>query len=124
VSSFIWELSGTVMKASQATRGEVEKHLADQVDKTNRARGKAEGIRAVVAEEIREDVAVKRVSQNILRTLKEHGGKANRSDVRKRIAHRDRCYFDSALDALVTVGSVEVIREGQGETLVLTAGAL
>jgi hypothetical protein len=115
-----WDLSGQVMAVSQATRASVERHLSDQIDKTNRARGQAEGIRSVVAEEVREDATIKRVSQNMLRVLEKLDGSASRSDVRRAIARRDSPYFDDALDALVTVGMVEVVDSERGQTLVLT----
>jgi hypothetical protein len=42
ITDLYWELSETVMKVSQATRARVEGHLAEQGDKANRARGRAE----------------------------------------------------------------------------------
>ena len=121
VSPLMWELSGVLMEKSQTTRKKAEKHHFDQQDRTNRARGKAEGTRSVEAGKVKADDALKRVSRSIQKVLVGLGGKGSRSEVRKKIAHRDRKLFDDALEALVDAGQVEVVRNsGGGENLVLT----
>jgi hypothetical protein len=121
ITSLMWDLSGVVMEVSQATRAGIEKHLAEQGDKANRARGRAEGVRAVVSEEVREDATVKRVGRRIVHVLEKLGGKATRSDVRNKIASRDReDYFDDALDAQIAAGTVETIDVERGTIIRLT----
>jgi len=109
-----------VMAVSQATRRGVESELARRNEQQNKARGQAEGIRAVAAEEIREDAAAKRVAQVILRQLEKLGGSGSRSAVREAVAHRDRPYFDFAVERLEAAGQVEVDRVGRGLVLRLT----
>ena len=84
VTDLTWDLSGAVMDVSQQTREGIERHLAEQGDKANRARGRAEGIRSVVSEETREEAIIARVSRNILRHLDsdKFKGEANWSDIR------------------------------------------
>jgi len=113
------------MEVSRETRAGFEKHLAEQGDKANRARGRAEGIRSVVSEEAHDDAVVGRVSRNILRHLgsDEFNGEANWSDVRdKKIANRDRDYFDDAVAALKTAGQIEVIEGERGQVIKLAKG--
>jgi len=125
VTDLSWDLSEVVMDMSRATRAGIEKHLAEQGDKANRARGRAEGIRSVVSEETREDAIIARVSRNILRHLDsdEFKGEANWSDIRdKKIAKRDRDYFDDAIDALKPAGQIEVIDGERGQVIKLAKG--
>ena len=104
-----WEMSGVLMEKSQATRASVEAQLAEKGRVVNRARGRAEGERAVVAEEVKDEAAVKRVAQGILRWLNRHG-EGTYAKVRKDgCAGRDRDHFGPALDWLVDAGSVVVV---------------
>ena len=123
VTDQFWDLSGAVMDVSQQTRRGIEEHLAEQGDKANLARGRAEGVRAVVSEETRENAIIARVSRNILRHLDsdEFKGEANWSDIRdKKIARRDRDYFDDAVEALKLAGQIEVIDGEHGQVIKLT----
>ena len=116
INDLFWELSGTVMAVSLATRASVERRLSEQTDKENRARGRAEGIRSVVAGEVKQDADIKRVAKNIVHALETLGGSASRSDVRdKIIAKRDRYLFDDAVSAVVADGLMKVTQEGRGE---------
>ena len=109
VTGQFWDMSEALMAMSQATRASVEAQLAEKGRSANRARGQAEGERAVVAEEVSEDAAIKRVAQTILRWLEKHG-EGTYAEVRKdSVASEDRKYFDDALDRLVQAGSVEVV---------------
>ena len=115
-----WDLSGAVMDMSQETGAGIEKHLAEQGDKANRARGRAEGIRSVVSEEIREDANIQKASRNIRRILgtDEFKGKGNWSDVRRK-ARRDRDYFEPAVEALKNAGQVRVVAGEHGKSIEL-----
>lgn len=118
VTAEFWAMSGVVMEVSSDTRRGVEAALVDRDDKRNRARGRAEGVRAVEADSVREEEAIKRVAQAILRRLVKLGGSANRSAVREGVAHRDRDpYFDAALDKLLAEQQVEISPGERGERI-------
>lgn len=123
VTTQFWEMSEEVMAVSQATRRGVQAELAQRTEQLNRARGRAEGIRAVEADTIREDEAIKRVTQAILRALRKLGGSAAKSAVYEKVAHRDRSFFDAALDQLVCAGQVDVSEVGRGVVLKLTGSS-
>ena len=109
VTGQFWDMSEVLMAMSQATRASVEAQLAEKGRSANRARGQAEGERAVVADEVKEDAATRRVAQNILRWLGRHG-EGTYAKVRKdSVASEDRKYFADALDRLVQAGSVEIV---------------
>jgi hypothetical protein len=118
ISSLMWDLSGAVMDVSRETRAGIEKHLAEQGDKANRARGRAEGVRAVMSEEIREDANVQKASRSVLRILgkDEFKGEGAWNDV-YRDARRDRDYFELGVDALVAAGQVVVLNGERGRTI-------
>jgi hypothetical protein len=122
VTQQFWEMSEVVMAVSQETRRGVEAELAERTEQRNRARGRAEGVRAVEADTVREDATVKRVAQAIVRKLEKLGGSGGRSAVREGVAHRDRPCFDAALDRLIDAGQVDVGREGRGLMIRLTEG--
>jgi hypothetical protein len=122
VTQQFWEMSEVVMAVSQQTRRGVEAELAERTEQRNRARGRAEGVRAVEADTVREDAAVKRVAQTILRRVEKLGGSGGRSAVREGVAHRDRPCFDAALDRLMDAGQVDVGQAGRGLTIRLTGG--
>jgi hypothetical protein len=117
VSEQFWDLSGVVMETSLKTRTTVERYLADQNDKTNRARGRADGIRSIEAENVREAALVKKVSQSIVHVLEELDGSGSWSVVRKKLWVQFRDLFDEAIDALVAVGAVEVVASQRGKTI-------
>jgi Protein of unknown function (DUF3987) len=123
VTSLMWKLSEVVMDVSLETRAGIEKYLAEQGDRANRARGRAEGIRAVVSEEVRDGANIQRVSRNIIHILgrDEFKGKGSWSDVRRKVARRDtsRGYFEPAVEVLVTAGQVKVVAEEHGESIEL-----
>jgi hypothetical protein len=106
-----WDMSQVLMAKSQATRASVEAHLAEQKLADAKAQGWAQGVREVVAEEVHDDAAIKRVAQGIVRFLNKHGGNGTYGEVRREgCAGRDRKkYFDAALDRLVEAGSIIVV---------------
>ena len=91
-----WKRAGTVMLVSDRTRRSVLGELSAKALDTNVSRGRAEGIRAEVAEQKRADRAIERIAHNIVRKLKAAGGDAARSDVRGELNSRDRSFFDDA----------------------------
>ena len=117
-----WDLAGTVMAVSDRTRAAVVRHLAGKQEATNRARGEAEADRAVVVSGRVEAGAVARVAQQIIKHLLEHGD-TTWSVERRRVAMRDRGYFEDAVEALDAAGAVTVETLDDGQLLRLTKEA-
>lgn len=113
VSEGDWELAGTVMAVSDATRRSVVSALSDKAQASNRARGRADAVRAEAAEEARADLdaeRIERVTNNVVAILEDSGGEKSRSDVRKKIARRDREYFDEHVEtSLIDSGLMQKI---------------
>lgn len=87
--------------------------LERQAAKSNQARGQAEGERAAIVDETRDDLAAKRVARAIMRKLGSEW--IMHSELRCMIAARDRRdYFAPALDRLRGAGQIEVDGSGQG----------
>ncbi|UEA26193.1 bifunctional DNA primase/polymerase [Mycobacteroides abscessus subsp. abscessus] len=119
VSEQDWELAGTVMAVSDATRRSVVAALADKAQASNRARGRADTVRAVAAEEARADMdaeRIERVAKNVVSILEDFGGEESRSNVRKKLMSRDRSIFDQHVQQeLIESGMIEVIESaGRG----------
>lgn len=113
VSEQDWELAGIVMAVSDATRRSVVEALADKAQASNRARGRADTVRAVAAEEARADMdaeRIERVAKNVVSILEDLGGEESRSNVRKKIAKRDRSFFEERVEQdLVESGLIEKV---------------
>lgn len=108
-----WDLSGTLMAVSDATRAGVTAHLASRVRQSNMAKGEAEADRAVVVAERLDAVQVRRVCRVITRALRKGDGEwMTRRDVARTVAGRDRPAVDDALGALLDAGQVETRTEG------------
>lgn len=119
VSEQDWELAGMVMAVSDATRRSVVAALADKAQASNRARGRADTVRAVAAEEARADMdaeRIERVAKNVVSILEDFGGEESRSNVRKKLMSRDRSIFDEHVEQeLIESGVIEVIESaGRG----------
>ncbi len=99
-----WALSQVLMAVSDATRDTVRRQLSKVFADANRAKGRADGERAVMADEVRDEAALHRVVEAIRRALA--GGPLSRAKVRKTINSRDREYFEAALRALISVGDI------------------
>src|SRR4029079_10242213 len=111
VTDEYWELSKVVMDVSQETRDSVEAELKVREAKQNLYRGKLEGVRAVAAENIQADAAIKRVSKSIARYLGTHG-ETPRGVVRRDTTNsRTRDHFDEALERLIAVSQIEVLAD-------------
>ena len=103
-----WERADVVMKLSDKTRTAVVEKLSSRKLEDNTNRGKLEGARADVAEQTKANRAVKRVANNIFRLLRDKfDGDTARADVRTKIAHRDREYFDEAEALLIEKKLIE-----------------
>lgn len=119
VSEQDWELAGTVMAVSDATRRSVVAALADKAQASNRARGRADTVRAVAAEEARADMdaeRIERIAKSVVSILADFGGEESRSNVRKKLVSRDRSIFEEHVEQeLIESGVIEVIESaGRG----------
>lgn len=103
-----WELAGVVMEISNRTRREVEKVIASEAEKSNQARGEAEGRRELAKVEVLQKDGLARVCDRIMKRLKEVGemerGKC------KSFLSRDKGLMDDAVELLVARGEVELER--------------
>ena len=111
-----WRLAGQVMIVSDATRAGVVRYLTSQAERSNEARGRAEGVRASVASETADDLAAKRVSAGVLRRLRE-SGEAARGEARRAVAARDRQHFEEAVERLMAAGQVIEVETEHGARL-------
>ncbi|WP_235657985.1 hypothetical protein [Mycobacteroides abscessus] len=113
VSEQDWELAGTVMAVSDATRRSVVAALADKAQASNKARGRADTVRAVAAEEARADLdaeRIERITRNVVSILEDFGGEESRSNVRKKIAKQDRTFFEDHVEQdLIEAGLIEKV---------------
>ncbi|MBF9315244.1 bifunctional DNA primase/polymerase [Mycobacteroides chelonae] len=119
VSEQDWELAGTVMAVSDVTRRSVVAALADKAQAYDRARGRADAIRADAADEVRADLEAERVekiTKNIVSILDSAGGEESRSNIRRKLRDRDRAFFDERVEAVILeAGIVEVVKSaGRG----------
>lgn len=105
ISDADWQRAEVVMTLSDATRKSARKELTAKEQRANVNRGRAEGERADVAEQVKTDRAVERVAENIARKLTDNGSMA-RSDVRRKIRRDDREYFDDAEALLIESGRI------------------
>ncbi|WP_157930961.1 bifunctional DNA primase/polymerase [Mycobacteroides abscessus] len=113
VSEEDWELAGIVMAVSDATRRSVVAALADKAQAANKARGRADTVRAVAAEEARADLdaeRIERITKNVVSILEDFGGEESRSNVRKKIAKQDRTFFEDHVEQdLIESGLIEKV---------------
>ena len=106
-----WELAGVVMDVSDRTRRVIRDALTAKASAWHLARGRADAQRTQAADE---EIAranhqkTQRVSDNLLKHLRNGDGSESRSAVKKRIAKRDRHLFDGALASLVEDGLVRL----------------
>lgn len=102
-----WERAGAVMALSDATRQSVQELHKSEAVRENVQRGKMDGIRAAVAEDIKHSRDVTRVAGQIVKKLRNNDDTMPRSDLRKMFASRDRPYFDDAEQSLIETGQIK-----------------
>lgn len=106
-----WQRAGTVMAVSDQTRRGVLDELRNQTQKENENRAVFIGVRDDIAEQTKIRRATKRVATNIVRLLRyKFDGHAARAEVRMKIAHRDRDYFDDAEALLIATWCIEKLQ--------------
>ena len=120
-----WSLAGVVMLVSDATRIECQKALSQLSTDKNVYRAEMEANRDIIKSERIESADVERVKRNTLKhlgnqELQDQDGWVAKSDLRKKIAKRDRDKdLDvSAVEQLVSEGLIEAdkTKPGHGET--------
>lgn len=111
-----WELAGQIMVVSDATRASVVEYLAGKSRAANAAKGEAEGTRAVLVADRVAEANAKRVARKVMGHLRAADGPVGRRDLRVKIAHRDRAYFEDAIERLLDAGLVAVSTTTTGES--------
>ena len=102
-----WRLAGTVMEVSNRTRAYCVDALAKDSAAKNRARGRAEAERSVVAEEERDRHRLKRVSAKVLHDLQLADGWVKRRQLRSALRSDVRDLFDDAAQSLIDAALIE-----------------
>lgn len=110
-----WELAGTLMDVSHATREQVQQSLSSAEAERNKARGIAEAERVAIVEEQREEAAIKRVTRAILRRLDAVGdqGETEGKLRANALAPNDRTHFAEAVTKLISDGLIEAEETAQ-----------
>jgi hypothetical protein len=108
-----WQLAGHLMAVSNTTRDDVVEALAARQREANRQRGKAEAERSLIVTEAVEEAAAQRVARSIIRHLPDTET-VPRHELRKRLASRDRHYFDDAIERLLAAGQIEATETEHG----------
>lgn len=108
-----WGLSGTVMRVSDITRSRVLEVLRRKQTAVDYARSERDAKRAVHVNESMEEAAVQRVCGRVQRLVS--GGELAWSELRKKVAARDRDYFEEAVERLVSAGQIKVTDEPRGQ---------
>lgn len=113
-----WNLAGAVMAKSDATRDACRKTIRDAANAQNINRGKADGVRAAVADDEKHRTAVKRVVKKIEATLADGDWHAS-SDIRRALRSTIRTAYDDAAASLELAARIEVedSPNGQGKRL-------
>ena len=118
VSEADWELSGFLMRVSDATRDGVLELLKEKAADENRQRGRAEGIRADVAAEIAASQRAGRISRNVLRHVPRDSW-VSENKLSHKISAADRSDVPDVLSGLLDKGlieSMETTYQGQAGT--------
>lgn len=102
-----WLRAATVMKMSDQTRRSVMEQLNERKSEQNASRGRFEGERADIAEQVKLDRAVNRITNNFVKHLESGGGEMARALVRKKFSARDRVYFDDVETSLIESGRIK-----------------
>lgn len=118
-----WQLAGVVLAVSDTTRASIVQQLGERREAQATARGRAEGVASLAADEVREAAAVKRVRRRLLAKLGTDWTTAG--ELRRSLASRDRQHFEDAMEGLTEAGVAEaqgVEHQGQPGTAYRLAG--
>lgn len=124
VSEDDWALAELVMIKSDETRAGVVEALSQSRASENRRRGEADADRAVVVDDRLAEAAVKRVCRTIVRVLGgADGQEMSHTEVRRKVAMRDRLHFETAIESLITTGQIVVEKTAAGHRYQLQRSA-
>jgi hypothetical protein len=107
-----WHWAGEIMRLSDATREAAQAAVARQAAVTNRARGRAAGMRAEASDELRRERAEARIGRRLTARLADRW--VPRREIRKWFSTDDRALAMDVLADLVRKGSVAVETRGKG----------
>jgi hypothetical protein len=110
-----WHLSAALMAISDETRAVITAELATRAAADNEARGRSDGARQIIVDRTVDSDRTKRVAANIRRRLASDGVTAHAALLRK-VAHRDRDYFDDAIMTLIVAGEVDEEKTDDGRS--------
>lgn len=113
VSEDDWQLASTIMQMSDHTRNRIIADLKAKEAKANKAQGEKYAEREKIKEERVVEEGEKRVSRWIMHKL--DGEWVRASALRRKLASRDRGFFDSAVDRLSEAGQIEVREADSGQ---------
>lgn len=108
-----WQLADVLTRKSNATRTSIVAALERDRARRNRARAIGDAERAVIVDDMQLDAARRRIERNIMRKLSSVDDLA-RTELRNRIAARDRGLFDEVVDELIETGRVRVVNVANG----------
>jgi hypothetical protein len=117
-----WHLAGAVMRVSDRTRTAVKRELIKTSVEANVARGRADGLRAAIAEETSHTRDVQRVCRWLSRYL-DRQGETPAGAVRKAMPSRDRKHYEEAVDRLRDAGQLRETTTDHGTRLAPAEGA-
>lgn len=109
ISEDDWLLAGIVMAVSDRTRRGVAAVLRSKAEAENVSRGRAEGLREAVKSGVLRESHIQRITDQIMRKLKDSDGEIARAELRRAIRHDDRIFFDDAEAALVDAGRIDKV---------------
>lgn len=118
-----WNLAGILMAVSDGIRARAVAELQRAADRADDALGRREGVRQAAAMEAVAKSSVQRIAPKIRKRLLSAGGEMATSEARRQCAHRDRDYFDDAIEALVAAGDVVIRDTNRGTHIALKEGS-
>lgn len=102
-----WLLAGHLMDVSEATRQATQRAITARALEDNERRGQFEGLRADVAENVKEQKALARIAKFVLRKLEEAGNQLPRAELRRLLSSRGRPYYDTVEANLILESKIE-----------------
>jgi hypothetical protein len=95
-----WKLADHVCTVSDRLRAEAQRIIASTKRTRSVEAAEIKGVMADLSESKRDELAISRVANNIVKRLRKAGTELARNELRKQFSGRDRPYFDGALSKL------------------------
>lgn len=105
VSEEGWQLAGVLMRVSDAVRAHCVEELGAEAREANVRRGEFEGERAAVADEHKEETAIRRTAGALVKRLDAEW--VVHADLRRSLRATSRPYFEPAIERLIQTGQAE-----------------